>query len=382
MFAGILFFIFIPFDAFSSDHSFRTVQIINHLDGGSEQTTGTGFFIGPDILMTAFHVVDEFEGNVEDRLFFLDPRSTHLVPVTAFVGLSEKYDLAVLKVEGYEAESFYSVSDLPESSSKERVFLLGFADVLTLVTVEGQIREEPFYKEGSFSLMRTQSYNNKDLPGLSGGPVLSETGEIAGVAIHNFYMDFLFVNTGRIRRFLSQPSMFCVSHHCIHEERSKLRRMAGAGDGIARLLMGTKTAKAGNYNEALGWYEGAVEKEIPLSYYYMGMTYLQHFEDGEMAVFWFEEASKRGVFLADYALGLMHYGGGLIRRDFKRAAHWFYRASEQQYPLADYALGLMLYHGRGSPKNEERAGEWFKRAARRGYPPARKKLEELNIIDY
>ena len=87
----------------------RSVQILNYLNNspgnGTHIGKGVGVFICPDILVTAFHVVDEFIGPVRDRLFFEDPYTYNNRPLTTIVGLSEKYDLAALRAEGYEPEN-------------------------------------------------------------------------------------------------------------------------------------------------------------------------------------------------------------------------------------------------------------------------------------
>ena len=368
-----------------NNEEIKSVQVLNYLENppgnGTDISKGAGVFICPDILVTAFHVVDEFVGPVRDRLFFEDPYTYENIPLTTIVGLSEKYDLAALRAEGYEPENCYSVDDSPEIdvNVSERVTLYGFDRDYHPAEISGRIEEEVFYRNESFRLVRTQIYNGH-LSGMSGAPVLSESNQLMGIVSRDFKMDVLFVNRLRLKDFLAQEEMTCTSHQCIYEENKRLQSQAEAEDGIAQLQMGFREYRTGRFPEAFKWYEKAVHYKIPVAYYNMGFMYEKGYgvpQDGKRAILWFKEAADRGLILAEYIMGLMYYRGRLIRQNFTLAGHHFLNAGNKRYPLAEYAMGDMLANGYGFKKNMETAKNFFKRSARQGYPPAIKKLREL-----
>ena len=355
----------------------KSVQILNYLNGnGKDIGGGAGVFYCPDILVTAFHVVDEFTGSVRDRLFFLDPHTNEKIPFTTIVGLDEKYDLAALRAEGYEPENCYSIDDSSVNIHvSDRMTLHGFDTNYNPLEIPGYIEEEVFYKNDSFWLVRTGLYD-KHFSGLSGAPVFSALNQLMGIVIHNFAMDVLFVNRFRLKAFLEQEEIVCTSHQCIYEENRRLQAQANAGDGIAQLQMGFRHFRAGSFAEAIRWYErAAFEQSIPVAYYNLGFMYRKGYgvpKDGQRAVTLFNEAADRGVTLADYAVGVMHFNGRLIPQDFTKAGHHFLDAGD--HPLAEYALGVLLLE---TKKDIKRAKIWFERSASKGHPRAKAKLKEL-----
>lgn len=375
------FFIFICFFGQNSYGEVRAVQILNYLTGsGGEIGGGAGVFICPDILVTAFHVVDEFEGTVSDKLFFLEPHSQKKIPLTTIVGLDEKHDLAALRSEGYKPENCYSVND----SFRKDVYLLdnvslfGFDEDFTPLQISGYIEEEVFYKNDSFWLVRTSLYD-RHLAGMSGAPVFSELDQLMGIVIHDFKMDVVFVNRRQLKTFLEREEIFCTSHYCIYEENKRLLNQAKAGDGIAQIQMGFRDFRANDFSGAMNWFKkAALEQEIPVAYYLVGFMYQEGHgisKNGEEAISWYNDAAERGVILADYAAGVLHFDGRLIPEDFSQAAHHFLDA--KGHPLAEYAIGVMLEKGKGFSRNITRAKDWYERSAQKGYPRAIKKIKEL-----
>ena len=353
----------------------KAVQVINRLNGEGDLSVGAGFFICPgNMLVTVFHVVDEFIGSVNDRLFFLDPGTNNKIPVSSITRLSEKYDLAALKVEGYTPPSCHRISSGAVESPSDQVTVHGFTKNLQPVEIKGEIRNNTFYNDSSFGLVRTRFYGD-DFLGLSGAPVFSEEDKLTGIVVRKFNMDFVFINTLRLRRFLSEAEILCTSHRCIHEESDRLHRLADEKDRIAELQMGLKEHKAGNWSTALKWYEKAAGG-TPLARYYMGFLYLNIYKNGSLADYWFKRAAVNGMSLAEYALGVMYYKGRTVRQDFKAAGRWFRKSAENGYPPAEYALGLMFEEGHGVMKDLLTAQNWFERSAEQGYPPARKKLSQ------
>ncbi|MCY4512801.1 MAG: bifunctional trypsin-like peptidase domain-containing/SEL1-like repeat protein [Bdellovibrionales bacterium] len=355
----------------------KSVQILNYLTGkGNEIGGGAGVFVCPDILVTAFHVIDEFTGSVRDKLFFLDPFTGKKIPITTIVGLDEKHDLAALKAKGYEPESCYSVNEPFKRDVRllDKVTLFGFDEDFKSLEIPGYMEEEVFYKNNSFWLVRTSLYD-KYLAGMSGAPVFSKLNQLMGIVIHDFKMDVVFVNRWQLKNFLDQDKISCTSHHCIYEENKRLQAQAESGDGIAQVQMGFRHFRANNFSGAVKWYKrAAVEHQIPVAYYNMGFINQKGYgipKNDAKAISWYNDAAKKEVTLADYATGYIYYQSEI----FNRAAHHFLNA--RNYPLAEYAIGFMLETGKGFKKNIEKAKIWYEKAAQKGHPRAIKKLKEL-----
>ena len=62
-----------------------------------------------------------------------------------------------------------------------------------------------------------------------------------------------------------------------------------------------------------------------------------------------EQRARAGQAEAQYDLGVMHYRGDGVPRDFKQARAWFLKAAAQNFAEARHNLGVMYYHGEGGP---------------------------------
>ena len=154
---------------------------------------GTGFFIRPDILATARHVA------VEGPLYFRDPSTGDHV-LTEVLGISDKYDLALLKAINYESEDFYSVGSLEEGEMNDYLMRV-MAELSTDLPYEvgkGDAVIMTGFPHGSFHIAKGIMTRGKGqfifaaassridkrksgFKGMSGGPVFSKDRELIGV---------------------------------------------------------------------------------------------------------------------------------------------------------------------------------------------------------
>ena len=79
-----------------------------------------------------------------------------------------------------------------------------------------------------------------------------------------------------------------------------------------------------------------------------------------------EQRARAGEAEAQYDLGVMHYQGDGVPRDFKQARAWFLKAAAQNFAEARHNLGVMYYHGEGGPVDYDQAAAWFLKAAEQG----------------
>lgn len=84
--------------------------------------------------------------------------------------------------------------------------------------------------------------------------------------------------------------------------------------------------------------------------------------------------AKAGNADAEHLLGLMHYMGRGVPRDYRLALFWHRKAAEQGKADAQYVVGAMYYTGNAVPQDHREAVEWFRKAAEQGHAEAQHAL--------
>lgn len=80
----------------------------------------------------------------------------------------------------------------------------------------------------------------------------------------------------------------------------------------------------------------------------------------------FAQAAIGGHPGAQYSIGVMHYNGTGVAKDYAKAAEWFGRSAEKSNAAAQYNLGILYYNGQGVPKDDRLAYKWISAAAENG----------------
>ncbi|HEY1042575.1 MAG TPA: tetratricopeptide repeat protein [Telluria sp.] len=84
--------------------------------------------------------------------------------------------------------------------------------------------------------------------------------------------------------------------------------------------------------------------------------------------------AKAGHADAQHLLGLMHYMGRGVARDYKQALAWHRKAAMQGKADAMYVIGAMYYTGNAVPQEYKQAVYWFRLASERGHAEAQHAL--------
>ena len=171
-------------------------------DNRIKKTKGTAFFITPNILVTAYHVIKEWKDlspeNGPSDLFIFGAKGHFRFKRIA--GFLEEHDLALIEVENTAADStaapFLTLSYKPIQKG-DLVYTFGYAGGI-LTTIESEVVDlnEGFslYKGADIMLeFEITKPSGKDTAGMSGSPVINNKGEVVGV-----YLRGLVINNPKL----------------------------------------------------------------------------------------------------------------------------------------------------------------------------------------
>ena len=181
----------------------NTVRKLVLTQNGIKKGQGTGFFITPNILVTARHVIDEDSLFLKDGVFdllVLGEKGSFQFRFKEIISFSEEYDLALIEVEsdgaGNEEVTFLDLS-FDSIQSGDIVYSYGYAKgVLTglkseVVFVDEDLPDSIFLpfqrKVQAFKIYKPSTVKTN---GMSGSPVVNNKGELVGVYIGNIVSNF------------------------------------------------------------------------------------------------------------------------------------------------------------------------------------------------
>lgn len=167
-----------------------------------------------------------------------------------------------------------------------------------------------------------------------------------------------------------------------NDDSKRLRSLALKGDAEAQYRLAkryaTRYGAAGDYVQALHWWQLAAQQGLAKAQYALGVLYANGrgvSTDYARAVYWYQQAADQGLPEAQYNLGTHYWLGKGVPWDAAMAVKWLREAAEQGLPQAQYNLGLLLERGLGTPRNLEEARQWYARAAAQGLPAAQRELQ-------
>jgi len=148
------------------------VLLVFETDRPNGAKLGSGFFVGPDIIATNFHVVDGTKSGYAKL-----PGSPAKYDVVGLVAVDSPRDLALVKIKGVKGKP------LPLGDSKavgvgDDVYAIGNPEGLEGTFSTGMVSS--VRKRGDDSLIQITAPISA---GSSGGPVLNSIGEVIGVAM-------------------------------------------------------------------------------------------------------------------------------------------------------------------------------------------------------
>ena len=150
------------------------VSVTATLRGG--YSTGTGFLVeSSGYLLTNYHIIDK---GIALEVMLLSDRSVYPAQV---IGFDEEFDLAVLKIEGYDLPTL-PLGDSDALSVGDQVYAIGnpMGDLYGSMTegIVSALGREGHKVPDGLGMIQTSAALNS---GNSGGPLLNDRGQVVGI---------------------------------------------------------------------------------------------------------------------------------------------------------------------------------------------------------
>ena len=340
------------------------------------RSNGTGVFVAPDILVTAFHIVEKLNKSIYSSGFFFSNSEVGFVNATDFTtirNLDRKYDLAILKLKGYKSPVFYSLDSAVESYSVKpgmEVTIAGFPhgrmidSIGEAYTETGAFLGRGYFGDPSFS--RMDSRNGKMFMGMSGGPVFLNN-RLLGINVLMDHHGVVFVSAEKIKKLLSKPDLSCSSASCIQKEKGNFL-VESIADRTAQFLRGLEYMSARSYNQAVEWFRKSAEQNVYEAQFYIARLIIE----GKVG-----SAELLKVISKDIDLPQE------LEKEYQeliREARYWLRTAAVQGGLSDASLLLGISYANGFlgfSKDLARAVYWYKKAFSQNHQGAISQMQEI-----
>ncbi len=156
----------------------------------------------------------------------------------------------------------------------------------------------------------------------------------------------------------SIENVVSLAGHGDPDAQSELGRRYYNGDGVEK-----------NYEEAIKWYEKAIEQGSARANHLLGICYMEGNgmpTDTLEGIKCWRLAAEQGYAPSQYNMGLSYYHGTSVKQCYEEAVKWFHKAAEQGFADAQRYLGNCYFEGNGVKQNYEEAAKWFRKAAEQG----------------
>ena len=276
---------------------------------------GSGFFTAPRTLVTNYHVVMKLaKQDLASDIVLRQNGMQRGLKIKRAVFLSAVLDIAVLETNE-DAPFYLTLHDKPLDKNAD-LFSLG-------------------YPKGSFYIYEdlqgfSAFHNHLVFPvqsveptGVSGGPLLTAAGEVAGMnvlAIHNFIgaVDISLLTQaleGKTGVRCENMMIFtCTEKALIHALIKGREGNAAALFNLARFLKNNVNVSEEDY---FSWLEEGARRGHVLSQYSLGIE-LSDTEKTEEMTAWFEAAAEAGLAPAKFTLGLIYLKENKSLESFKQ----------------------------------------------------------------
>jgi len=157
-------------------------------NSANRMSTGTGFFISEDYIITCSHVVN----GARTITILKNGLKINAITVTNNPSL----DFALLKVDGYKSQKYFTVSKFLNENIGNKLYALGFplsnilgSDIRVtdgIISSKTGLNSDPIYFQMSAPIQ----------PGNSGGPIINEKYAVIGIASSKISDLYVMQNSG------------------------------------------------------------------------------------------------------------------------------------------------------------------------------------------
>ena len=315
---------------------------------------GTAFFIGPNQVVTHFHVImGVAEGyknrSVEDMYLEQGDKKLKLSKV---LYASAVAGLVILETEEGVSEYLNVSKEKPSGS----LFALGYPQ-----RVKGTLKrvKQTLIHSGEYEIIdNDHSYemevDKTILGGMSGGPVLDGQKKVVGVVNYSNYNILNVIKLSKLeelqRGLIGLNCSKLSLSFCIEQAIKNLKEKAEQGDPLA-------------------------QNNLSMKYYYgTGME-----QDKEKAFEWVLQSAKQGFAPAQHAVAVMHLKGTGVEQDKEKAFEWMLQSAKQGNAPAQHTIAQMYLKGEGVEQNKEKTTKWMLKSKEQGFAPAQKAVEGMHL---
>lgn len=310
---------------FSTEESFSSVEALkastvdvfvkNFLDGSI--TSGSGFFITENLLVTNYHVV---KGSFVQSVVIRTQSMSE--DVGSVLVTSPENDLAIIKT----SKSHYKPVTLGNSTDVNRgegVFFIGSSNGNFGTVSEGVVASKI---GGEFLSTTTPSFN-----GASGSPLFSKNlRTVVGVLLGSNHKSVregtaFIISVDRLKVLIEENKRVLERATGIRIDPTLYERSLEKGyDFIGDIKTSTDMLFMGRvllYIEYL--VRGYIRENIDQSYNAVRVS------DVKSYIYWYKRAAQYGLSEAQYALGLFYHQGIDVEKNSEMGNYWLSRASQQ-----------------------------------------------------
>jgi TPR repeat protein len=332
----------------------QSVVQVRTLDrNGQETSFGSGFIVDGNRVITNAHVA-----NLSSHVRVVDANGKELPGGKVLFALGA-WDLAVIQLDPVDKPAL-SVADSSTLKVGQRVYVIGSPEGLANTLSDGLISAIRSEKNAAAPTLQITAPISH---GSSGGPVLSESGQVIGIASAS-------LTDGQNLNFAVSANPIPFALWLVSERADgfgELRKIAGAGNVNGMLLLAACLPQGSD--EALKWYQKAADAGSKSAMTTLGRFYRDGQgvpKDGAQALSWYLKAANAGDASAMSAAASIYEHGSEIDANYTEAMKWYLRAVDAGDAAAMRSVGDMYLLGEGVKQGYSKAIDWYGKAADAG----------------